>query len=98
MLSGVTGKPAKEVWCELSEVATVCANRLVKKEDQRHSWTSRVFPRTDIELRIDMKKFRHPKLHFKCEIKFGKTRMEMFTQEQVNEYITENILLGVGDE
>ena len=97
MLAGITGKETKEVWCELSEVANVCAKRLLKKERQRHSWTKSTFTGTDIELRINMKKFRHPKLSFKCEIKFGKTKMESFTQEQVNEYITENILLGAND-
>ena len=33
-----------------------------------------------------------------CEVKFGKTKFEKFTQEQVIEYITENILLGIDGE
>lgn len=98
MLSGVTGKPIKDIWCHLSEVANVCANRLVNKEHQQHSWTNKKFPDTEIELRIDMRKrtdYGSKKKYFKCEIKFGKTKFETFTQQEVNDYITESILLGV---
>lgn len=100
MLSGVTKKPVKEIWCQLSEIANVCASRLVKKEHQHHSWTNKKFPNTEIELRIDMRKSSHyatKKQSFRCEVKFGKTKFETFTQEQVNEYITESILLGTED-
>ena len=97
MLMGVTGKDRKEIWCQLSEIANVCANRLVKKEHQRHSWTHKKFPGTDIQLRVDMRKYtnyKDKKLTFNCQVKFGGMKFEKFTQEQVNEYITENILLG----
>jgi len=101
MLSGLTKKPAKEIWCELSDIANVCASRLVKKESQHHSWTTKTFPNTDIELRIDMRKrsnWQTKQKSFTCEVKFGKSKFENFTQEQVNEYITESILLGVNDD
>lgn len=97
MLVGVTNKPNKEIWCQLSEIANICANRLVKDSSQRHSWTNKKFPDTEIELRIDMRKstnYSDKKQYFNCEIKFGKTKFEVFTQQQVNEYITESILLG----
>ena len=100
MLSGVTKKPQKEIWCELSDIANICANRLVKKKTQHHSWTSKQFPGTDIELRIDMKKqlnYKTKKDTFVCEIKFGRTKYEKFTQAEVNEYVTESILLGMND-
>ena len=97
MLSEVTKRQPKEIWCELSEIANVCAGRLLKKQNQRHSWTTKKFIGTSIELRIDLKKFTNHhtnKQYFKCEIKFGKSKIETFTQEQVNDYITEGILLG----
>jgi len=98
LLAGVTNKPQKEIWCVMSEVANVCANRLLKKPNQRHSWTSKTFPGTEVELRIDMRKhteYTSKKETFSCEVKFGKTKFEKFTQLQVNEYITESILLGI---
>ncbi len=104
MLTGITGKQTKEVWCELSDIANICASRLATKQNQYHSWTSRKFPGTEIELRVVMRKsysyHQRPedKKTFRCEIKFGKTKFETFTQSQVNEYITEGILLGMDEE
>lgn len=101
MLCGVTGKKQKDIWCQLSEIANVCANRMVKKTNQQHSWTAKKFPDTEIELRIDMRRVRNwrtKKETFSCQVKFGKTKYETFTQNQVNEYITESLLLGAHDE
>lgn len=101
MLCGLTGKKQKEIWCELSDVANVCARRLTKKESQYHSWTSKEFPGTEVELRIDMRKNRNWKTKketFSCQVKFGKTKYERFTQQEVNEYITESILLGMNED
>lgn len=102
MLAGITNKPHKEVWCELSSIANICASRLTKKKYQQHSWTTKKFPGTDVELRIDMRKnYRYgdnKKDSFTCEVKFGRAKFERFTQEQVNEYITESILLGANED
>lgn len=101
MLAGLSNKKQKEVWCELSDIANICAKRLVKKTGQFHSWTAKKFPDTEIELRFDMKKYNNhkvPGVIFQCQIKLGRTKYEEFTQQQVNDYITENILLGSEDE
>lgn len=94
LLCGITGKKNKDVWCDLSDIANICAQRLLKKQNKPHSWTIKKFPETDIELRIDM--FRNAKT-FNCEIKFGQIKYQKFTQQQVNEYLTESVLLGEED-
>ena len=101
MLIAVTGESEKDIWCKLTEVANTCASRLVKKKGQRHSWTTKILSGTSIPLRVDMQKQTHyetKKDIYRCEITFGKSKFERFTQDQVNEYITESILLGATDE
>lgn len=99
MLMALTGKERKEVWCQMTEIANLCAKRLnnSKKQQQRHSWTRKIFPGTDIGLRIDMHKnkiWQTEKWVYRCEVKYDSCKYESFTQQQVNEYITENIILG----
>ena len=102
MLASLANKPEREIWCYLSDIANVCASRLVSKKHQTHSWTTKKFPETDVELRVDMHKYvayRSSEIGaLSCEIRLGKVKFETFTQEQVNEYITESILLGVNDD
>ena len=101
MLAGLTNTDRHDIWCELSNITNTCARRLLKKERQRHSWTSKKFPNTEVEIRVDMRKYTPyggGKTTFRCEIKLGKTKKETFTQKQVDEYITENILLGVNSD
>lgn len=107
LLSKLAMKPEKEVWCMLSELTNVCAHRLSTNEDEdARTWTSKEFPGSEVTLRIDMTKrtwntydkvtklytLGTPQYHAKIKIA-GQTD-ETFTQTQINDYITEKILLG----
>lgn len=108
MLAKLSDKSEKEVWCILSELANVCAHRLSNREDNYgSSWTEKVFPGTEALLRINMSKRRRynhntktydEKATYSAEIKFKGSKDETFTQAQVNDYITESILLGDDEE
>lgn len=104
MLSATSNKTKPEVWCEISDMANICAFRLSTSR-QRNSWTQKVFPGTTIKLRIDMQKetVHDDKLNFKnhyykAKIKICGMSSETYTQAQINDYITEKILLGDDDD
>jgi hypothetical protein len=110
MLASASGKTKQEVWVMISELCNVCASRLSKKANQFSSWTDENFPGTKTVLEIEMERDRgsydwrtqvhkvaDPNMLY-CTIKLGFAAEEKFTQEQVNTYITEKILLGVEDE
>jgi hypothetical protein len=104
MLASASGKQMKEVWCILSEMANICAHRLSKENSSRggKSWTQKNFPETEIKLRIDMDKWAPYNYkdqttgpaQYSARIKISGYADETFTQQQVNDYITESILLG----
>jgi len=108
MLASASGKQMKEVWCILSEMANICAHRLSSEEDRRggKSWTQKTFPGTEVKLRIDMDKWasynystgEKGKATYSARIKISGYAYENFTQQQVNDYITESILLGEDNE
>lgn len=108
MLANASGKSMQEVWCLLSEMANICAHRLSTKEGSGYgsSWTQKDFPGTQIKLRIDMDKYQAYSYNgsevkpvtYSARIKISGYANETFTQAQVNDYITESILLGVDDE
>jgi hypothetical protein len=110
MLAFASKKTEQEVWVIISELCNICAFRLSKKAKQQSSWTEEMFPDTKIQLNIEMERGRggwdyqnsRPipadpnKLY--CSIELGFSESEKFTQEDVNTYITEKILLGIDDE
>jgi hypothetical protein len=110
MLAFTSKKTEQEVWVIISELCNICAHRLSKKASQHSSWTSEMFPNTKIHLEIEMERARGgwnyqaskpipadpSKLY--CSIDLGFAETEKFTQEQVNTYITEKILLGDDDD
>lgn len=108
MLASASGKSIKEIWLTLSEMANICAFRLnVRAGRNNSSWTTKKFPETEITLRIDMDKYvqynySNPsevyKPKYSARIKISGYSNETFTQAQVNEYITEGILLGDDEE
>lgn len=109
LLSAVSKKDKREVWCILSELANICATRLSEKcSSWGDSWTKKKFPDTDVELRIDMKKctarnyvngkYDEKGSYYYAKFKINGMREESFTQEQINDYITEKILLGDDEE
>lgn len=108
MLASASGKQMKEVWCILSEMANICAHRLSSEEDRKRgkSWAQKTFPGTEVKLRIDMDKWspynystgEMGKATYSARIKISGYANENFTQQQVNDYITESILLGEDDE
>ena len=107
MLASASNKPLKEVWCQLSDMANICAHRLSTRGEGHHSsWTQSVFPETEVKLRIDMNKYeyRHwstqekSPARYEARIKISGYANETFTQAQVNDYITETILLGDDEE
>lgn len=106
LLAGVSNKTAKEVWCILSEMSNVCAHRLSKRTySYATSWVSQIFPGTDVKLRIDMGRhssrgssFEDKKVYYIAKVKINGHQNEQFTQTQVNDYITESILLGDDEE
>lgn len=110
MLAYVSKKSEKEVWCTLTEVCNICALRLSKKPNQQSSWTEEVFPGTQIGLSIEMERDRDrydysTRTHIPgdrnklfCTIELNFANKEKFTQEQVNDYITEKIILGDDDD
>jgi hypothetical protein len=104
MLAKIGNMPEKDVWCVLSELANVCAHRLSIKDDKRgSSWAEKEFPGTGVKLRINMdKRCRYrwetktydDKSSYEATIKIKGSTEESFTQKQINEHITESILLG----
>jgi hypothetical protein len=59
MLATATKKSEKEVWCCLSQIASVCAARLTTRliganRNYADSWTTQVFPDSKVSLRLDM--------------------------------------------
>ena len=59
MLATATKKTDKEVWCTLSQIASVCAARLTARllssnRNYAGSWTTQQFPDSKISLRLDM--------------------------------------------
>lgn len=122
MLASATKTNNKEVWCKLSDIANICAarlvNRLGSKSSHRHnsyadSWTTQTFPGSNIKLRLDMsgsistsrwdqttKMYveTEPKMTFRCRVKVSGSTTESFTQQQINDYITDKILLGDDEE
>ena len=94
MLAAMSGKTTPEIWCEISDMANICAFRLSTKS-QRSSWTQKVFPGTQVELRIDMDKSEpwwhdpkkpKPPTYYEARVKISGRTTE--------DYITETILLG----
>jgi len=57
MLASASGKSVPDIWCEISDMANICAFRLSTQE-QRTSWTQKVFLNTQVKLRIDMDKYK----------------------------------------
>lgn len=124
MLASATKTNNKEVWCKLSDIANICAVRLVSRLNSRSpsrygtsyadSWTTQTFPGSNIKLRLDMsgsvssqyycniekryKELDTPKMSFRCRVKISGTTTETFTQQQINDYITDKILLGDDEE
>lgn len=122
MLASATKSNNKEVWCKLSDIANICAVRLVSRLQNKRSgynsyadsWTTQTFPGSNIKLRLDMsgsvqtqyydattrsyKEHSHPKMSFRCRVKVSGTTTESFTQQQINDYITDKILLGDDEE
>ena len=119
MLASATKTNDKEVWCALSDMANICASRLVKRLGPKsssqyggyaNSWTTQTFPGSTIKLRLDMSgsvsssiydyaarkqiQLDKPRMTFTCRIKVSGTTTERFTQEMINDYITDKILLG----
>ena len=106
MLASASGKDKQEVWVIVSELCNICAHRLSKKAKQHSSWTEENFPGTKIQLCIEMERdigrydystrqhipAQVGKLY--CSVELGFAEKEKFTQEQVNTYITESILMG----
>lgn len=109
MLAYVSKKSEKEVWCVLTEVCNICALRLSKRASQQSSWTEETFPGTKVGLSIEMKRpyrrynyttqqyIEPAKDKLFCTIELNFSQKETFTQEQVNDYITEKIILGDDD-
>lgn len=107
MIAHAANKPVKEVWCQISEVCNICAFRLTKKPNQDSSWTVATFPGTKIQLDIEMtRRYSWDRTNhtyqsngkFDCKIELGFSETESFTQGQINDYITEKIILGDDDE
>lgn len=107
LLAGISNKTSKEVWCILSEMSNICAHRLSKRTySYATSWTSQLFPGTDVKLRIDMGRHssyrssstEDKKVYYTAKVKINGHQNEQFTQTQVNDYITESILLGDDEE
>ena len=111
LLANLSDMEVNEVWCILSELANVCAVRLKSRGTNGSSWTKKKFPNTDCELRIDMdkrtssrwdkhlkKRIYDPTPAYYARFKINGLKTEQFTQTQVNDYITEKILLGDDEE
>jgi hypothetical protein len=121
MLATATKTNKKEVWCRLSEMANICAARLVTRlkpsgynEILGSSWTTQTFPGSQVKLRLDMDGYvdthtwdaasrqyvqrTEPRMRFSCRIKIAGVNTESFTQTQINDYITDKILLGDDEE
>lgn len=104
MLAKISNKEEREVWCMLSEMANICAHRLSTNDRKRgDSWAEKEFPGTGVKLRIKMSKCCKYDYHTKtydekstyyATIKIKGSTEEQFTQTQINDYITESILLG----
>ena len=62
MLASASKTSDKEVWCALSDMANICAVRLIPRLGNRSygadSWTTQTFPGSTVKLRLDMKGYK----------------------------------------
>lgn len=115
MLSRATKTSDKDVWVKLSEMANICAARILQRLANKtgshstsvSSWTTQVFPGSNVTLRMDMDGYKEfgrwdwqtkqqiqydvPKQHFSCRIKISGTSTEVFKQSQVDTYIMDKM-------
>lgn len=58
LLSSASNMTQREVWCAISDIGNICANRLLTKLDNGHrypsSWTTQKIPNSNCAIRIDM--------------------------------------------
>jgi hypothetical protein len=83
MLSKAANMSEKEVWCQISQMANICAARVILKfqtTQRSHvaSWTSEEFPGSQITLRFDLDGYRD---YHKWDVALGKyVQLETPTQ------------------
>ena len=98
--------PRGEVWSAIKEACHACVDKL-DRNTKTKSWRYAEIPGSDIKLRVDVYrcKYWNPTTQsysgddsYLCEVKFSNiSPNENFTDEQIEDYIVEKILLQVED-
>ena len=109
MLAGLAGVTKKEVWCQLSDTAQECVDRIkknYKKKGQTESWKWFTYPNTDIKMKVKIRyhkghtigwgdrKGEYEPEHYNAKIKLDRNGYEEFTSDQVQDFLIEEVLLG----
>ena len=101
MLASATKTNDKEVWCALSDIANICAARLVPRLQNKSgshygssadSWTTQTFPGSTIKLRLDMSGSIHRSRYdyaTKQHIEFEQPKMSFYCKVKVSGTTTE---------
>lgn len=97
--------PRGEVWSVIKEACHECVDKLANNSKSK-SWRYAEIPGSDIKLRVDVYRCRYwnhttqsyGDESYLCEVKFSNiSPNEDFTDEQIEDYIVEKILLQVED-
>lgn len=102
MLTAITKFKKQEVWSILADETQVCFDRMDKK-GMDESWRWITFPTTEVRMKIKVNRSDQShidgrwiaKTTYRCNIKFDPNATETFTSKEVEEFLIENILLGV---
>lgn len=96
----------QDVWVVIKEACHSCVDKL-DNNDKTKSWKYAEIPNCDIKLRIDVQRLRRynyntrsyeNKEHYYADIKFSNVSSnEEFSDEKVEEYIVEKILLDLDE-
>lgn len=98
MLASLSGQDKSAVWCQISEVANVCAVRLSTNKNQRKSWARKDFPGTGTKLRIDMDKYTQSTYYdrdLKKRITLETPIVEYTARIRIDGYSYEELMCGV---
>lgn len=104
ILAGSAKVEKQEVWCQLQDAAVKYVER-ASKNRSGESWGWFLYPDTELKMKIKIRTYRNygkPDSEnitksYRAEIMLDLRYSEEFTSEQVEEFLVENILLGIGE-
>ena len=102
VITSLTKIEQREVWSHLADAAQVCFDRMDKKHLNK-SWRWWTFPGTSLRLKITVirpwysKSTSGKEAPYRCEIKLDSNQTEVFTSQQVEDFLVEKILLEVDE-